>query len=222
MQHLSLDVSKPSTWYASQQAARALTLIASNIRPSSDPATQLCTRIQHLTGMLCRQSQAVLEIVIEKLFKAFPALLFGHITNLSCLATPTMNACCAVHYKHYWELTPTASSLSNPFQTSQASKPGVHNCWPPQWCLICSLPDFRRIARAQRMCMCTASELALSNGSIKLQKKNSCAYAYESQRHYVFGEIVSSQAHSIKSIQTRCAAKRRLRCPLCPCTYQRT
>ncbi|KAL3134296.1 hypothetical protein ABBQ38_006558 [Trebouxia sp. C0009 RCD-2024] len=62
--------------------------------------------LQHLTGMLCKQSHPVLDTVIQNIFNALPALLFRHITNLSCLATPTINACCAVYYRHYWELTP--------------------------------------------------------------------------------------------------------------------
>ena len=86
---------------------------------------------RHLTGVLCRQPLAMLDIVMEQLFKVCPAYLFEHITNLLCLATST-NACCAVYYRHYWELIPAASSLSIPFQTSRLANRVCTTVWPPQ------------------------------------------------------------------------------------------
>ena len=74
-----------------------------------------------------------------------------------------------------------------------------------------------RIARAQR-CMCTASEVALSNGSINF-KRRIVVLTLTIHNGSLYSKKFSHQAHSIKSIQTRCAAKRRLRRPLCPCTF---
>ena len=45
------------------------------------------------------------------------------------------------------------------------------------------------------MCMCTASEFALSSGSIELKKKYRCAYAYESQRQCSYLKKLSHHRH---------------------------